>query len=360
MTDQPIRLGFVGAGNIFQQRHLPNLRQIDGVEFKAIANRSPQSSQRVADQWDIPETEAHWESLVAREDIDAVLIGTWPYLHREVTVAALNAGKHVFCQARMCMDWSESEAMVAAARSRPDLVTMICPPPHRMPWEPFIRNRIENDDLGEIREVRLASLNAANADPDKLTWREQVEYSGLQILQAGIWAETLNAWLGEYRWLQAALATPLDLKTDEDGQTYPVRIPQIVMVTGELDIGAAACEHHSGLSLHESANFVSIHGAKATLRVDAMQSIRFAEAGDDLQPVEVPEDEQRRWRVERDFIEAVRNTGRGEPWSVDPDFTAGQRYMRKVQAIHDAARQGRAVHLADSYPLTDTTPQTEG
>lgn len=353
MSDAPIRLGFIGAGNIFQQRHLPNLREIEGVRFKAVANRSRESSQRVAEQWDIPQTEAMWEKLVAREDIDAVFIGTWPYMHREMTEAALDAGKHVFCQARMCMDWAESEAMVAAARSRPDRVTMICPPPHRMPWEPYIRNRIEHDDLGELREVRLVSLNAANADPNALTWREQIEFSGLQMLQVGIWAETLNAWLGEYRWLEATLATPLAMKTDENGEGCPIRVPQIAMLTGELDNGAIACEHHSGLSLHESANFVAIHGSKATLRVDAMNAIQFAGAGEPLEPIEVPEDEQRPWRVERDFIEAVRAAERGEAWSVDPDFTEGQRYMRKVQAIHDAARQGRAIHLAESYPLTD-------
>lgn len=351
MAEKPLRIGFVGAGNIFQQRHFPNLRDIPGVQFQVVANRSPESSQRVADQWEIPNVQTNWEKLVARDDVDVVMIGTWPYLHREITEAALDAGKHVFCQARMCNDWDEAKAMAAAARNRPDRVTMICPPPHKMPWVPFIRNRIESGDMGEIREVRLVSLNAANADPNRITWREQIEYSGLQILQMGIWAETLHAWVGEYRWLQATVATPLDVKTDENGESYPVRIPQIAMVNGELDNGAVICEHHSGLSLHENANFVVIHGSKATLRVDAMQSIQYAPAGQELAPVEVPDDEQAPWRVEAEFIEAVRAAERGESWSVTPDFTEGLRYMRKVQAVHDAARQGQRLDLAETYPI---------
>lgn len=351
MAPNPIRVGFIGAGNICKQRHLPNLRAIDDVELVAVANRTPESGRKVASEWEIPHVESSWRALIDRDDVDAVFIGTWPYLHRETTEAALDAGKHVFCQARMCMDWDEAEAMASAARSRPELVTMLCPPPHRMPWEPFIRNRIDGGDLGEVREVRLVSLSAANADPTNLTWREQVEFSGLQILQAGIWAETLNAWVGEYRWLQATLATPLDQKTDEAGEACAVRIPQVAMVVGELESGAVACEHHSGLSLHESANFASIHGSKGTIRVDAMKSIQFAGAGEELRPVEVPADEQRDWRAELDFIEAVRAARSGEPWSVDPDFTAGLRYMRKVQAIHDAAHQGRRIDLDERYPI---------
>jgi len=348
---QTVRIGFVGAGGICRQRHLPGLAAIDGVRFSAVCNRSSESAQRIADEWGIAQVETDWRALIERDDVDAVVIGTWPYTHRQMSEAALAAGKHVFCQARMCMDWREACAMVAASKARPDRVAMLCPPPHRMPWEPYIRNRIEHDELGEIRQVRVVSVNAANADPQKITWREQIEFSGLQALQVGIFAETLHAWVGQYRRLGATTAIPLPRKTDEAGRRHEIRIPQIVAVQGELAGGAICSELHSGLSLSDQENSVTIEGAKGALRVDVMKSIAFASPGEAFGPVDVPPDEQADWRVERQFIDAVRAAMRGEAWSVDPDFIAGQRYMRKVQAVHDAASQGRRLELDAEYPM---------
>lgn len=268
-------------------------------------------------------------------------------MHREMSVASLDAGKHTFCQARMSNDLEEAKAMADAARNQPELVNMICPPPHRMPWEPYIRHMIEADELGEIREVRLLSINASNADAEKVTWREQVEYSGKQALQMGIWAETLNAWVGPYRKLSATTATPIPRKRADDGSVIDIRIPQVVVISGELERGGVIGEHHSGVSLHEAMNFVSIYGSKGTLRVDAMERIQFGRAGRPLEPVDVPADMQRPWRVEQDFVDAVRAARRGESWTVSPDFDEGLLYMRKVEAVHRAAETGQAVNPAE-------------
>ena len=61
--------------------------------------------------------------------VDIIWIGTPPYMHSAVTVSALEAGKHVFCQARMAMDLVEAEEMLATSKRYPELVTMLCPPP---------------------------------------------------------------------------------------------------------------------------------------------------------------------------------------------------------------------------------------
>jgi predicted dehydrogenase len=344
---EPIRVGFIGAGGICKQRHLPGLTQLEGVEITAVCNRSERSGQAVAEQWSIPHVMTDWQKLVQREDVDAVFIGTWPYTHQEMAIAALEAGKHVFCQARMACDLDEARAMVQAAEAHPDQVAMLCPPPHRMPWEPWLRHQIDSGALGEIRDVRLVSLNDANVNPNAITFREQVEYSGKQALQVGIWAEALIAWLGECRELSATTATPIPTKRDEDGKLYEIRIPQTVIIDGTLENGATLGEHHSGLAQHEAMNFVTIYGSEATLRVDAMQQVSMGKLGESMQPVQVPIEMQRDWRVERDFIEAVRAARRGEAWSVDPDFHDGLKYMKKMEAVDCAARTGQRVKLAE-------------
>jgi predicted dehydrogenase len=122
-----IRIGIVGAGANTRLRHIPGFRAIDGVEIVGVVNRSAESTQRAAAELGIPRTYPDWESLVAASDIDAVMIGTWPNLHCEVTCAALAAGKHVLTEARMARSVAEAERMLAASRARPDLVAQIVP-----------------------------------------------------------------------------------------------------------------------------------------------------------------------------------------------------------------------------------------
>jgi len=352
MSTDTLRIGFIGAGGIARQRHVPNLNQIAGVELVAVANRSRESSEAAAKAFGFAEIESSWEKLVARDDLDAVFIGTWPYTHRQMSNAALESGKHVFCQARMALDWDDALAMQAAARHHPDQVAMLCPPPHRMPWEPYIRGVLERGELGELREVRVVSLNSSAADPNKVTWREIVEYSGLQMLQMGIWAETLNAWLGEYQQLSARLATPIPYKND-NGQTLEIQIPQIAMIHGELETGVPIIEHHSGVCLHGHTNHLLIQGSEGTLRVDATNTLSRGEPGGELRPIDVPADQKDDWHVEQDFIDAVRAARAGKPWSVQPDYTDGLRYMRKVQAVHDAFNARRAVDPNKAYPIPE-------
>jgi predicted dehydrogenase len=123
-----IRVGFVGLGGICRQRHVPGLRRIEGVEIVAVANRSRASSERAAKELGVPVVCESWQELVARSDLDAVFIGTWPYMHRAITLAALDAGKHVFCQARMAMDLPEAMDMYERARAA-GRVAMLCPVP---------------------------------------------------------------------------------------------------------------------------------------------------------------------------------------------------------------------------------------
>jgi len=346
MADQTIRIGFIGAGGICKSRHFPGLAKLEGVEVKTVCNRSEASSKKVASEWAIPEIDTDWRKLVERDDLDAVFIGTWPYMHKDMSVAALEAGKHVFCQARMSGDLDEAKQMVAAADKHPDLVHMICPPPHRMPWEPYILRMLQNGELGELRSVRVNALTGGNLDPNKITWRERVEFSGKQVLAAGIVAETLNAWVGEYDTLSATLATPIPTKTDDDGKPYDIKIPQLASIHGTLQNGAAITEHHSGIEPSERENHITLVGSEGTLRVDIMASIRFAKPGEALQDVNVPESEQRDWHVEEDFINAVRQARAGKPWHVSPDFHEGLKYMRKIEALHASSEQGKAVKVA--------------
>ena len=344
-----IGIGFIGAGGIARQRHIPGLKAIPGVKLVAVCNRSEESSRKAAAEFGFQAVETDWRALIARDDVDAVFIGTWPNTHSEISVAALEAGKHVFCQARMAADLESAKRMYNAAQSNPQLVNMLCPPPHRMPYEPFIRTMIHTGRLGELREVEVACLDASCDRPDQISWRERVEFSGKQIMQVGIWAEVLNAWVGEYEVLKAVTHTPVATKTEPGGEPYAIKVPQVVMIEGKLANGAVINEQHSGVSQESPMNSVTIYGSAARLRIPIGGTLMYGKTGDPLKPATIPVELTCDWVVEQTFINAVRAARAGVPPEkrlVSPDFVEGLRYMKKVEAIHLSAWSGQAVTLA--------------
>src|SRR4051812_19587050 len=140
MSQDELRLGIVGAGQITRTRHLPGFRKIPGVRIMGVCNRHRDSAARVAREYDIPRVYANWEELIHDREIDAVLIGAWPNLHSQVTLAALDSGKHVLTQARMAMNAREAQRMLDKSRECPSLTAMIVPSPYGLAGEQFVRS----------------------------------------------------------------------------------------------------------------------------------------------------------------------------------------------------------------------------
>jgi predicted dehydrogenase len=334
---KPIRLGFIGAGGICEQRHLPNLASMEGVELVAVCNRSPESSRRVCDKWGFARTADDWRQVTEARDIDAVFIGTWPYRHCELSLAALEANKHVFCQARMCMDWAEARQMVSAASVRPHQVSMVCPSPFRVRWERTIRELLASNRFGRLLSVSVCSMNSANLNSHQISWRERRELSGLNILQVGIYAETLNAWCGDYVSLQATTATPLQ-KFDAEGWPVAIQIPQTVAISGTLEGEVLSTEFHTGLAAGFERSEIVLCGSAATCRVDLLaQQVELFPTASSSKPGEVIDSVGDEWQVEAEFLSAIRAVRRGESWQVRPNFVEAERYMRKMQTIHESA-----------------------
>ena len=78
-------IGLIGAGGNQKLRHIPGFREINDVEIVNVVNRSRESGERVAAEWDIPRVSESVEELLADPAVDAVSIGTWPYMHLDYT-----------------------------------------------------------------------------------------------------------------------------------------------------------------------------------------------------------------------------------------------------------------------------------
>ena len=113
-----------------------------------VANRSVESGKKVADEFGIPVVRSHWKEVAESPDIDAIVIGTWPYLHCPASCMALESGKHVLCEARMSMNYDEALTMLQTSRVHSQLVTQVVPAPFT-----FKIDKIELDQ--EIRPHQL-------------------------------------------------------------------------------------------------------------------------------------------------------------------------------------------------------------
>ncbi len=336
-----LRVGIIGAGGIVRQRHLPGLQALEGVEITAVCNARRESAEAFAREFGIAEVVASWRDLAARKDLDIVWIGAPPYLHAPATMAALEAGKHVFCQARMAMNLEEARMMREAARARPGQVTMLCPPPHGMRAGRTFQRLLTEGAIGELHHFRLQALAAAWTDPAKpVHFRQSMELSGLNMLTVGIYAEVLNKWLGKPR----SLAAQLKVAVAEQGGA-PVRVPDVVHVIGEWPGGLAGSLQWSGVARHAPSDRLEIYGSHGTLVYDFATEIIFLGTAADggLKPVAVPPDEAGEWRVEEEFIDAVR-TGGINP---EPSFETGVAYMEVVDAIHRSAREERRICIRE-------------
>jgi predicted dehydrogenase len=113
-----IRVGIIGSGSICRHRHAPEYSALsDDVEIVAFADRVPERAEWCAKKFG---GKAHekWEDVVAQRDVDAISVCTSNYAHAPITIAALNAGKHVLCEKPMATSLDEANAMIEAASRR--------------------------------------------------------------------------------------------------------------------------------------------------------------------------------------------------------------------------------------------------
>jgi len=115
MASRKIRIGIIGVGQIGKS-HLDNYTRVPGAELVAAADVNAAELRRVAEQYHIPHTYANFRELLKRKDLDAVDVCLHNNLHAPVTMAALEAGKHVYCEKPMAGSYVDAKAMLATAK----------------------------------------------------------------------------------------------------------------------------------------------------------------------------------------------------------------------------------------------------
>ena len=353
MANETIKVGFIGAGANTALRHIPGLRAQQGVELVGVANRSIESSQAAADKYELGEAYPTWLDLVEDPEIDAICIGTWPYMHSTITLTALDNGEPVMCEARMAMNGAEARDMLAASIANPDLITQVVPPPHLMACEQHVMDLIADGYLGDIvnASVRVTDGSAFPDSNQDAHWRQIRELSGNNVMTTGIWYENMMRLVGPAASVSANAQIRVPHRRGWDGNRYDMTIPD------QLDIiystGAGTNVNLSVTTV--SGTFVPpteiwLYGTEGTIHIATSglgndPVVSGARKGDDkMSVIEVPAEKRGDWRVEEEFINAIRGI---EPITRS-NFTDSLKYMEFTDAIQESWQTGKRVYLPGS------------
>jgi predicted dehydrogenase len=170
---------FMGRAHSNAYRQVASFFDVDPKPvMRAICGRNEEAVSKAATQlgWDGYETDFH--KLVTRDDIDLVDVSTPGYMHKEVVLAALAAGKHVICEKPLANTLDEAQEMLSAARQA-GTINVVNFNYRRVPAIQFAKKLIEDGAIGEIRHWRAVYLQDWLNDPKApLAWRLKKELAG--------------------------------------------------------------------------------------------------------------------------------------------------------------------------------------
>ncbi|WP_245947601.1 Gfo/Idh/MocA family protein [Bacillus taeanensis] len=149
-----LKIGVIGCGSIAQHRHLLEYAVNDAVEIAAVCDIVQERAEEIAEKYGA-KAYTSYEELLANKEIDAVSVCTPNYLHAPISIAALNAGKHVLCEKPMATSQQEAEAMIEAAK-RNGKKLMIAHNQRFVSSHQKARKLIENGEIGKIYSFRTA------------------------------------------------------------------------------------------------------------------------------------------------------------------------------------------------------------
>lgn len=349
MADSTIRVGIVGAGGNARLTHISGLQAMKGVEIVSVSNRSRESSERVAREFGIPKVYDSWLDLVRASDIDAICIGTWPNTHCAITLAALEADKHVLCEARMSMDAQQAHAMLDASRSKPHLVTQLVPSLATFAVDNLVMGSIHGDYLGDLLAVSLRTLPYSveppagfiNYEAHMPHWRRDQDVVGYNVASMGMWYESLIHWIGPATRVMASSRVFVNQLRTPDGSWRAVQRPDHVDVVCDMACGAQAHIGFSAVTGLAPSNEIWLFGNEGTLHIESDRVSAGKRGETELKEIPNPEEKRYKWRVEEEFVRAIR----GEEQVARTPFWMGVQYMEFTEAVHRSAQTGHAVPL---------------
>lgn len=173
-----VRWGIIGCGDVTEVKSGPGFQKAEGSELVAVMRRNEKLAEDYAQRHNVPKWYNDANKLINDPDVDAVYIATPPSTHKEYTLAAASAGKPVYVEKPMALNYSECIEMVEACRkfSVPLFVAYYR---RALPRFLKVKSLLEENRIGEIRSVSIKFFQqTTDKDLSPDNWRVDPSIAG--------------------------------------------------------------------------------------------------------------------------------------------------------------------------------------
>jgi predicted dehydrogenase len=296
-TNQPVRIGVIGAGAVTGYHHVPGIRLDPRAELVAICDADAALVERRKAEWGCPRGTTDAASLCNDPEVDALIIATPNFTHRELAIAASRAGKHVMCEKPLGLSAAEVREMYRAARDA-RVVHMTAFTYRFAPAIRYMRHLLRSGELGEPRHFR--SQRFLDLPETSWGWRQYKDRAGA----GDLFDMTIHRidfamdLLGPLARVCGAVArfAPRD-RTADGAPCPPSDVDDWSALIGEFASGAVGVWEGTTLAKgygkggfgHEWAE-INGSEASAVYQLHEPNTVLFGKTGDDLAPQAVPEE----------------------------------------------------------------------
>lgn len=360
MASSTRRVGIIGTG-FGTTVHVPGFRS-EGWEVVAICSRSRDKVAKAAADLHIPDYHTDAIELINRADIDAVAIATPPGPHHELSLAALEAGKHVLCEKPFALNAKQAREMLDRA-GKSGRTAMVAHEFRHTPQRAYIKQLLGEGYIGQFQlcTVELFLDRALSAAPRPATWGAyKANGGGLLGALGSHYIDGLRYWLGEVATVSGKVATMRpDMLDHATGRPVKADADDTFSFLLEFKNGGMATMIASFAATPPRGARIAVMGTKGTLFAEqagpnpAEDGVVLASQGGSplkaltTPPRYTPFTDSRDPRLMA-FRLLVRDFTRGieSGTSPAPDFTDGLRCQKVLDAVRKSSETGRTVKVA--------------
>jgi myo-inositol 2-dehydrogenase / D-chiro-inositol 1-dehydrogenase len=226
MADRIIRVGIVGCGRVTETRHLPALRYLEGAEVAALADISVDRLNKVADLFHIKPRYDDYQRLLEDPSIDAVAVCVPAQFHVEISLAALDGGKHVFIEKPLALRLDDCDLLTQRAKRSSSKVMV----GFNLRWHRLVRQAREMIQQGHLARVDLMRTVLTSYQDAVPQWRQYRERGGGVLFELAVHHFDLWRFLLRSEVEEVSASTLCGLWEDE-AATVTARMANGVLVT---------------------------------------------------------------------------------------------------------------------------------
>ena len=355
MTEElkPIRLGFIGCGQVTTHGHLPALEFLPSVQVVAISDIDKDRLHRVANQFRIGRRYPDFHALLDDPVVDVVAICVPAQLHAEAALAALESGKHLFIEKPLALNMDDSDRLIKrASQSHSKVMVGFNLRRHRLTRKTLAV--IEKGTLGSIEAVRSVLTTDNRFHRDSPEWRKRRERGGGEFFETAVHHIDLWRFLLKTE-IEEVFATSRSGEWDDETVTITARLSNGSLASGLFSIGTGASNELEifGQSGQLSLSFLRFDGLELLPRSRFSGDVQSRLTGVSSVLTNLPQallgarkggDFLGSYREEwRHFVDCIRL---GVP--IESTLEDGRRALQAVLAATESASAGRPVKVADA------------